>query len=102
MPDFPFPLLLEVEAGTEDVSPLRQIVFDGGLTGVHPVAITDRMRDDVELLRDYLIERARAERREAPTAHSVRHSHPGHGRALSRGRQDRVPSTRAASAVRSA
>jgi hypothetical protein len=55
--EFPFPLLLEVEPGTEDVYPLRQIIFDGGLAGVHPIAITDRMRDDARVLRDHLTDR---------------------------------------------
>jgi hypothetical protein len=57
IPGLQFPLVLEVEAGTENVYPLRQIVFDGGLAGVHPIAITDRMRDDPTVLRDHLTER---------------------------------------------
>jgi hypothetical protein len=56
LPEFPFPLALEVEPGTENVYPLRQIIFDGGLAGIHPVVITDRMRNDQTVLRDLLRE----------------------------------------------
>src|SRR5437867_7871317 len=57
VPDFPCPLLFEIEPGTETVLPLRQIVFDGGLAGVHPVAVTDRMRADAAVLTDHLTDR---------------------------------------------
>ena len=42
--EFPFPVLFELDPGTENILPVRQIVFDGGIAGFHPIAITDRMR----------------------------------------------------------
>jgi hypothetical protein len=57
IPGFPYPLALEVEPGTENVYPLRQIVFDGGLAGVHPIVIFDRMRDDPAVLKTQLRDR---------------------------------------------
>lgn len=57
VPDFPNDLLLEVEPGTENVYPLRQMIFDGGLAGIHPIPILDRMRGRPEVLRNLLDER---------------------------------------------
>ena len=54
LPGIDFPLLLEVDPGSENVYPLRQIIFDGGVAGIHPIAITDRMQKDPEILRQYL------------------------------------------------
>lgn len=55
--DFPYDLLFEVDRGTEDVYPLRQIVFEHTLAGAHPIPILDRMRDHPEILRKHLSER---------------------------------------------
>lgn len=56
VPGFEFDILLEVELGTENVYPLRQIIFDGGLAGIHPIPIFDGMRANPEALRDHLHE----------------------------------------------
>lgn len=53
-PGFDYDLLWEVEPGTENVYPLRQIVFDHPLVGCHPVSIVDRMQGRPELLMKYL------------------------------------------------
>lgn len=57
VPSFPYDLLLEVEPGTENVYPLRQMIFDGGLAGIHPIPIIERMRGRPEVLRNLLEER---------------------------------------------
>ena len=43
-PGFLYDLLWEVEQGTENVFPLRQIVFEHPLAGAHPVPVLDSMR----------------------------------------------------------
>ena len=53
-PGFDYDLLWEVEPGTENVSPLRQIVFAHSLAECHPVPILDSMRGHPEFLMDYL------------------------------------------------
>jgi hypothetical protein len=45
-PDAPYDILCEIEWGAERAFPMRQIVVDGGIAGIHPIAITDRMRTD--------------------------------------------------------
>lgn len=50
-------LLWEVVPGTEDVYPLRQIVFEHPIAGRHPIALLDRMRDHPQLLLDELRDR---------------------------------------------
>ena len=57
VPSFAYDLLFEVEPGTENVYPLRQIIFDGGLAGIHPIPMLDRMRGHPEVLGDHLEER---------------------------------------------
>ncbi|MFQ5914892.1 MAG: hypothetical protein ACE5JS_17125 [Nitrospinota bacterium] len=57
VPGFEFDILLEVEPGTENVYPLRQIMFDGGLAGIHPIPVLDRMRGNPESLWQHLDER---------------------------------------------
>ena len=47
-------LYWEMDAGSQDVYPLRQIVFDHPLAGSHAIPILDRMRDDVHLLLGHL------------------------------------------------
>lgn len=56
-PGFSYDLLWEVEPGTENVYPLRQIVFEHPLAGAHPIPILDSMRQRPEALLDYLRER---------------------------------------------
>jgi hypothetical protein len=51
-----YDLLLEVEPGTDTVSPLRQIIFDHPIAGWHPIAILDRMRGHPEVLIEHLRE----------------------------------------------
>jgi hypothetical protein len=57
IPQFRFLVALAVDPGTENVYPLRQIVFDGPIAGSHPVVILDSMRDNPEALRAVLTER---------------------------------------------
>jgi hypothetical protein len=45
-----YDLLLEVEPGTETVSPLRQIIFDHPIAGLHPIAILESMKGHPEVL----------------------------------------------------
>jgi len=49
-------LLWEVEPGTDNVYPLRQIVFEHPLAGSHPVPILNRMRGHPEALIEHLYE----------------------------------------------
>ncbi len=56
-PGFQYDLLWEVHPGTEDVYPLRQIVFDHPLAGTHPVPVLDRMRGHPEALVEHLRDR---------------------------------------------
>ena len=49
--------LWEAEPGTQDVYPLRQIIFDHPLAGRHAIAIFDWIRGRPELLREELDER---------------------------------------------
>lgn len=45
-PEFPFDLLWGVRAGTADCFPLRQVVVQHSLAGIHPIPILDSMKDD--------------------------------------------------------
>jgi len=56
-PGFAYDLLWEVEPGTRDVFPLRQVLFEHPLVGIHSIPIFDRMRDHPELLSACLRER---------------------------------------------
>ncbi len=56
-PNFPYDLLWEVHPGTQDVYPLRQVVFEHPLAGTHAVPILDRMRGQPEVLIEHLRER---------------------------------------------
>lgn len=56
LPDSEYDLLFEVNPGTENVQPCRQIVFEHAIAGRRPVRITDRMRDDPHLLAQRLAE----------------------------------------------
>ena len=49
-PDFDYDLLWEAELATENVYPLRQIVFHHPLAEYHPVPILDSMRGRPEVL----------------------------------------------------
>lgn len=53
---FDFDVLFEVKPGTEDVYPLRQVVFDHPIAGRQPVPILDRMKDNPTALSEYLRE----------------------------------------------
>lgn len=53
-PGEPHDLLWDLDRGTEEVFPLRQVVFEHPLLGTRPVPILDRMRGDPEVLQDYL------------------------------------------------
>jgi hypothetical protein len=55
-PGFDYDLLWEVEPGTKNVYPLRQIIFHHPLAGYHPVVVLDRMQGHPEVLIDYLKE----------------------------------------------
>lgn len=55
-PGLDYNLLWEVEPGTENVYPLRQVVFSHPLTEHHPVPILNRMQGHPEVLIDYLRE----------------------------------------------
>ncbi|WHZ13580.1 MAG: hypothetical protein OJF52_000412 [Nitrospira sp.] len=55
-PGWQYDLLWEIEAGSEDAFPLRQIVFEHSLTGHHPVPLLDRMRGNPEVLNQHLRE----------------------------------------------
>ena len=57
LPDAPYDLLCELEPGTGDASPLRQIVFEDPVGGPHQVPIWSWMRDHPELLLEHLRER---------------------------------------------
>ncbi len=57
VPEFPYDLLWEVDPGTRDVYPLRQIVFEHPLAEAHPVPVLDRMLGHPEALIDHLRER---------------------------------------------
>lgn len=52
VPCWPYDLLWEIEAGSEDVFPLRQIIFEHFLAGIHPVPLLDSMRGNPEVLAD--------------------------------------------------
>jgi hypothetical protein len=51
---FDYDLLFEVVQGSEDVFPLRQVIFDHKITGHTPVPILDRMKGNPDALIDYL------------------------------------------------
>ena len=57
-PGFDYDLLWEAELATENVYPLRQIVFHHPLAGYHPVPVLDRMSGRPEVLLDHLKENA--------------------------------------------
>ena len=56
VPDWPFELLLELEPGTENVCPLRQIIFHHQLLGYRAVPILERFREQPGKLKDHLRE----------------------------------------------
>jgi len=63
-PGFNFDLLFEVDAGTQDVYPLRQVVFEHQLlAGPRAVPIHDRMLENpehmIDLLREWGLDRAK-------------------------------------------
>jgi hypothetical protein len=51
-PEFPFDLLWEVRAGTTDCFPLRQVVVEHPLAGIHPIPILDSMKIDTARILD--------------------------------------------------
>lgn len=53
-PGFDYDLLWEIHRGTEEVYPLRQIVFYHPIAGFHPVPVLDSMRGRVDLLLKHL------------------------------------------------
>ncbi|MFQ5902303.1 MAG: hypothetical protein ACE5JO_01300 [Candidatus Binatia bacterium] len=55
-PGLDYDLLWEVEPGTENVYPLRQVVLCHPLAGYHPAAILNRMQGHPEALIEYLRE----------------------------------------------
>lgn len=55
-PDWPFEILLELEPGTENVCPLRQIIFDHPLLGNRVIPILERFRNQPNKLREHLRE----------------------------------------------
>jgi hypothetical protein len=50
LPDSEHDLHWEVNPGTENVQPCRQIVFEHPIAGARPVRITDRMRESTDLV----------------------------------------------------
>jgi hypothetical protein len=56
VPDWPFELLLELEPGTENVCPLRQIIFHHSLLGYRAVPILERFREHPSKLQDHIRE----------------------------------------------
>jgi len=55
-PAWPFDLLWEAEPGTENVCPLRQIVFHHPLLGYRPIGILERFRERPDAFRAHLQE----------------------------------------------
>ena len=70
VPGWPYDLLWEIEAGSEDVFPLRQIIFEHFLAGIHPVPLLDSMRGNPEVLSRHL------------QAHGIENAKPIHAIAL--------------------
>jgi len=56
VPEWPFELLLELEPGTENVCPLRQIIFYHQLVGYRAVPILERFRKQPNMLNEHLRE----------------------------------------------
>jgi hypothetical protein len=63
LPDFDYDLLFEVDPGTTEVYPLRQVVFAHPLLGPRAVPLHDRMLDDpgflMELLKEWGLDRGK-------------------------------------------
>ncbi len=55
-PDWPFELLWEAEPGTENVCPLRQIIFHHPLIGYRAIGVLERFRERPDDFRDHLRE----------------------------------------------
>ncbi len=53
-PAWPFEILLELEPGTENVCPLRQIIFHHPILGYRAIPILERFRDHPDKLREHL------------------------------------------------